>query len=84
MVLTTRIEPYYNTCMNKTELGELLTREVKARKWDAKRLSVVADVAYESARSALAGRLNPTIETTTKLVVAVGYDLVAVPQEAAQ
>lgn len=69
--------------MTSHELSHLLVAELKQRNWTVSKLAEEAQLPYETARRAVRGIGQLGLGTTTKLLVAVGHDLVPVPQEIA-
>ncbi|NJK42925.1 MAG: helix-turn-helix transcriptional regulator [Pleurocapsa sp. SU_196_0] len=67
--------------MTSSEFGEFIRTACDVRGWTAHKLSKEAGVNYETARQAFAGRLDPQLSTTTKLVVALGMSVRFVEME---
>jgi transcriptional regulator with XRE-family HTH domain len=65
--------------MTSIELGKIISDGMTARGWSAKKLSEMANVPYDTARMASQGTLNPSLKTTTKLVVALDLKLEILP-----
>lgn len=64
--------------MKPEDLAALLDHELKKRSWSVSRLSKEAGLPFETTRRAVRGMGNVTLDTTTKLLVAVGRELAAV------
>ena len=66
--------------MKKETLAEVLQKELGLRGWSLMRLAEEAGVSYETARRAKNGIGSITIDTATKILVAVDLDLTARPK----
>lgn len=65
--------------MTTIELGKIISDGMIARGWSARKLSEMANVPYDTARMASQGTLNPSLRTTTKLVVALDLKIEILP-----
>jgi lambda repressor-like predicted transcriptional regulator len=66
--------------MTPNEFGQIISAELEKRGWNARTLSLAANVPYDTARMAALGELNLKLETTTKIVVALGLKITIEPQ----
>ena len=65
--------------MKRTQLSELLVAGMSNRNWTVRDLAEKAQVAYETARSAVRGLSSPSVENAEKLLNAVDQSLTAIP-----
>jgi len=65
--------------MTSQQLSALLEQEISARGWVINDLAKAAGVAYESARRAVRGDYGITLESTNKLLGAVGQSIISTP-----
>lgn len=65
--------------MNSQELSVILNKELSALNWTVQRLAKEANVPYETARRAVRGVGNISLESTTRLLVALGKDIAVKP-----
>jgi hypothetical protein len=65
--------------MTSIEFGKIVSEQMAIRGWSARKLSQMAKVPYDTARMASQGSLNPSLQTTTKLVVALDLKLEILP-----
>lgn len=64
--------------MTPQELAHVLDHELKKRGWTVSRLASEAGLPFETTRRAVRAMGNLSLETTTKLLVAVGRELAVV------
>ena len=64
--------------MTPEQLSEVLNEEMDKRGWNVSRLAREAELPFETTRRAVRAMGNVSLETTTKLLVAVGHQLAAV------
>ena len=64
--------------MTPEQLASVLTEEMAKRGWNVSRLAKEADLPFETARRAVRAIGNASLETTTRLLVAVDHELAAV------
>ncbi|MFA5551629.1 MAG: hypothetical protein WDA03_08430 [Trueperaceae bacterium] len=68
--------------MTTQELAEILAEEMSKRDWNVSRLAKEARLPFETTRRAVRAMGNLTLETTTKLLVAVDRELTTVEVQA--
>lgn len=64
--------------MTPEQLATLLNEELRTRSWTITRLAEEAGLPFETTRRAVKSMGNLSLETTTRLLVAVGRELAAV------
>lgn len=64
--------------MTPRQLAEILTEEMNKRDWTVMQLAQHAGLAFETTRRAVRALGNLSLETTTKLLVAVDRELTTV------
>lgn len=65
--------------MTRDELSALLLQEMQTRGWSVMDLSRASGVTYEVVRRVVRGQSSSSVEHTNEILVAVGYELRAMP-----
>lgn len=67
--------------MTPRQLADVLAEEMEKRGWNVSQLAREARLPFETTRRAVRAMGNVSLETTTRLLVAVGRELTAVEVE---
>lgn len=67
--------------MTPRQLADVLAEEMEKRGWNVSQLAREAGLPFETTRRAVRAMGNVSLETTTRLLVAVGRELTAVEVE---